>query len=720
MTTSVARVVNLEDLIFIGTTQYCIDEVNEAGLWLETLSEPRLRKFLDFAALEKLRLSPDYRVIKRYFAPLHRREGKPAAGSILTRLDNDETEKLNAHVEMTEWLLAKERAGEMSRSDDSMKAQLPALKAHMDLCARAGRKKNYRTKRTVFDVPSLKTLRKMMNAYTEAGNDLLALAPKKVTRPSERRLDLTVAKILRTVVRTEYQSRQRPSGNSVLLAVEKAIDDENARRRQCGQDQLEYPCLRTIYREIDKLDPLETYANRHGEKAAKSKFKITDTGLMVTRPLERVEIDEVKLDVLSIAIDSGIAAKMTVEQLRELERTRRWAVVAIDIATRCILGIVVTPAPSREATLRVMEQTTRDKSDIAAAYGCQNDWCQGGRWELSVMDNGTGFVPQRIRMAAAAMQASVMFTEAGEPSQRGTIERFFRTVGTKVMPLLPGRTFSNTQERGDYPSAETACLTDDELTRILVKWIVDCYHHEPHFGLGGETPAHAWARLTAKYPLVDDLSGYERREAFGRRFRRQVTGRGIILFGIEYASELTAHIHLHEKNDVLDCRVDEHNLGWISVLWDGEWHPLKAKWDFFDGIHLADWQETLAVMRAQNKLLARESRRTVKAALNSVRAIVDAAKTRCNVGPDSLNSKTLIRIEKEITRSMSHIDQNPEATEAADGATLGALFEDDFDDLLRIAPCEVAADAATPPASANGNNDGRTEDNDDDYVEISE
>ena len=40
------------------------------------------------------------------------------------------------------------------------------------------------------------------------------------------------------------------------------------------------------------------------------------------------------------------------------------------------------------------------------------------------------------------------------------------------MPLLVGRTFFDTVERGDYPSEQLACLCDDDLIRILLTYVV--------------------------------------------------------------------------------------------------------------------------------------------------------------------------------------------------------------------------------------------------------
>ena len=50
------------------------------------------------------------------------------------------------------------------------------------------------------------------------------------------------------------------------------------------------------------------------------------------------------------------------------------------------------------------------------------------------------------------------------------------------MPLLAGRTFFDTIQRGDYPSEQLACLCDDDLISILLTYVVDIYHHRERCG----------------------------------------------------------------------------------------------------------------------------------------------------------------------------------------------------------------------------------------------
>jgi putative transposase len=76
---------------------------------------------------------------------------------------------------------------------------------------------------------------------------------------------------------------------------------------------------------------------------------------------------------------------------------------------------------------------------------------------------------------------------------KGSVERFFRTQNLGLIHNLPGTTFSNIQQKGDYESEKHACFTLAQLEASVVKWIVDGYHQTPHRGLKGKTPAQVWA-----------------------------------------------------------------------------------------------------------------------------------------------------------------------------------------------------------------------------------
>lgn len=63
--------------------------------------------------------------------------------------------------------------------------------------------------------------------------------------------------------------------------------------------------------------------------------------------------------------------------------------------------------------------------------------------------------------------------------------------------LLPGTTFSNTIERGEYDSESRAVMTLPELERWLTLQIAGVYHLTTHSALG-QSPLRAWQESTKK------------------------------------------------------------------------------------------------------------------------------------------------------------------------------------------------------------------------------
>lgn len=71
----------------------------------------------------------------------------------------------------------------------------------------------------------------------------------------------------------------------------------------------------------------------------------------------------------------------------------------------------------------------------------------------------------------------------GQPHFRGIVERLIGTL-MHLVHQLPGTTFSNIAERGDYPSEQKASLTLKELEHWLTIAITEYYHQKIHSGLG--------------------------------------------------------------------------------------------------------------------------------------------------------------------------------------------------------------------------------------------
>ena len=56
------------------------------------------------------------------------------------------------------------------------------------------------------------------------------------------------------------------------------------------------------------------------------------------------------------------------------------------------------------------------------------------------------------------MAIEVLFCGVAHPEMKGAVERIFRTLAKDLIHELPGTTFSNPKERGDYPSEKLAAI----------------------------------------------------------------------------------------------------------------------------------------------------------------------------------------------------------------------------------------------------------------------
>jgi putative transposase len=74
------------------------------------------------------------------------------------------------------------------------------------------------------------------------------------------------------------------------------------------------------------------------------------------------------------------------------------------------------------------------------------------------------------------------------------VERFFRTKAEGVIHTLPGTTFRNIFQRGDYQSAQQACIFVDDIDRVANIFMIDYYAQRFHRGLKG-MPARRWEAM---------------------------------------------------------------------------------------------------------------------------------------------------------------------------------------------------------------------------------
>jgi putative transposase len=215
------------------------------------------------------------------------------------------------------------------------------------------------------------------------------------------------------------------------------LNEERARKKLAP---LEVPSRETIRREIDRLDPYQVHVAHKGEASARKKFAPVGTGLQLTRPLERVEMDEWTIDLISLVTKGGLGKHLTDEDKRQLgldRKTIRWkASAAICSTTRCIVAMRLTPSATSHSAIQTIDMITRDKGVWTDTFSALSPWDMAGVPELIVTDCGSNFVSYETRAAMQDLGIRVERAPAGVPEVHGRIERFFLTAITSLLPRL--------------------------------------------------------------------------------------------------------------------------------------------------------------------------------------------------------------------------------------------------------------------------------------------
>jgi putative transposase len=391
-------------------------------------------------------------------------------------------------------------------------------------------------------------------------------------RPGLRRCTPQMEAIVSDNIQKHYLTREQPTINHLM-------DQINA---VCREKHLKPPARSTVTRRIDAIAAFERARRRQGSRAAKQAYEPRPGSLIAERPLQIVQIDHTRCDYVLVTDDA---------QRQPLGRP--WLTVAIDVKTRCLLGIhVAFDAPSATAVALCLEQAILPKEDGLKKLNIDAKWEMYGKPEILLLDNGPDFHSEALRRGCEDYGITLQYRPVKQPQYGGHIERLIGTLMQRVH-LLPGTTFSNPKARGDYNSSARAIFTLSEFRGWLIEQITLWYHVRGHAGLGGIAPTQAWlAGWTADGkvrvpPIV--ASPMELRAAF-----LPVVWRAVKRTGIEWARNRYWHealeplIGCREKQCV---RYDPRDVRQVQVRGpDGTWLEVPAVSEDVLGISLWEHQ----------------------------------------------------------------------------------------------------------------------------------
>lgn len=402
--------------------------------------------------------------------------------------------------------------------------------------------------------PSATSLYQWRKRFLEAGSDLRALVGRHRSKGNRKsRYPAEVIAKCQEAIGYVYLSRERGSVKDTVERAKSLVRQENADRPKSLQ--LPPPTRRLVDRLISQIPDYDKCAYRYGATKARQLYRSVKGHYVTARPLERVEMDHTLLDV--VVVDERTGAPLG----------RPYFTACIDDYTRCILGVYIGPEPPSGLTVASsLRDCFRPKTKLRDMYpSIKNSWDACGVMDVLSVDNGAEFHGP-LEKLAHSLNIELEYSPRKTPQGKGKIERFFGTLNSGLIHTLPGTTFRNVAEKGDYDSEKNARLTMSELRELVIKWIVDVYHHSRHGSLD-TSPAATWKESAHFENLRFPDDSLVMEAITGRSEVRTLSHKGIEFAGLLFNSDEMAELRrIHGQQISVEVRIDETDLGAIYVL----------------------------------------------------------------------------------------------------------------------------------------------------------
>lgn len=497
------------------------------------------------------------------------------------------SEFLMSQVSDAQWDLAQRRKDAISSIDDAENVSEQVMRVAEQLGV---------SRRTVF---------RLKAAYLQTPQTSALLARPKGTPRGAHRIDQSLDKLIAEVVNDVYLTKVRAKKEEVVRMVE----------LRCAALGVKPPSRKPILARLRELSPALVARARlqPGEAATLTDF--VPGRYQVHHALEVVQIDHTPVDVI------------VVDAAHRLPIGRPWLTLAVDVATRVVVGFYVSmEAPSSTSVALCLTHGTLPKEDWLKQRGLDCTWPVWGIPAAVHADNGADFTAAALRRGCDEHGIRLILRPIARPHYGGHIERLIGTLMGRVH-LLPGTTGSNAQEKGDYPAEAQARLTMAELEQWLALEICEQYHHRIHKGIH-RAPLAAWeAAVTDTNAPVRSLP--DQPDQFVISFlpfmQRKLRRDGLHLFNIRYWDNVLPSIV--RLGDPVIVRYDPRNLSKVFVQGpDQKYFPIAYADLFLPPITLWEQRAALIDLRAQGDNAP--SQAAIFKAVTTQRALVELATSK--------------------------------------------------------------------------------------------
>lgn len=390
------------------------------------------------------------------------------------------------------------------------------------------------------------------------------------------RLAEPVEEVVQELIRTRYLKRQKLS----LAALHRDII------QACSVKGLPPPSRSTVARRIAVLHPTGVTRRREGPDAARLLQAAGGSPPAIDAPLEQVQIDHTVIDLI------------VVDEHDRQPVGRPYLTVAIDVFSRCLVGMVVTLEPPSAVSVGLcLAHACCDKRPWLESHRIEANWPMSGKPRQLYVDNAAEFKSEALKRGCEQHAIELTYRPLGRPHYGGIVERVIGTAMTMVHEL-PGTTFSGTAQRGSYNAEKMASLTLRELERWLILAVAG-YHGSVHSGLR-QTPATRWsegiAAASAAPSVVTNPTAFL--VDFLPVIRRTLTRTGFVIDHVQYfANALKPWIARREQLGKFIIRRDPRDISRVWVLDPDGHHYVEVPYRIMSHPAVTLWEHRRALER---------------------------------------------------------------------------------------------------------------------------
>lgn len=303
------------------------------------------------------------------------------------------------------------------------------------------------------------TLYRWIKAYESTGRVSSLIASQRDGGKGRSRIQPEIEVIIQATIEDFYLTKQRRSLQKTCTEV----------ITRCRNAKLTPPHPNTIRNRIDQITEKVKLKRRVSSKAANEQYS-PQIGKFpgAEWPLAVVQIDHTPMDII------------LVDDVYRLPIGKPWLTLAIDVFSRMIAGLYVSfDKPGALSVGLCVVHAILPKEKWLTKFDIATSWPLWGVMRKIYVDNAKEFRGDMLKRACQEHGIDLEWRPLRRPQYGAHIERLLGTF-MKEIHALPGTTFSNPQERGEYDSFDKAAMTLHEFDEWLANYITGVYHQRVH------------------------------------------------------------------------------------------------------------------------------------------------------------------------------------------------------------------------------------------------